>query len=48
MPHLHFEIRQPDRSPVNPYHSLRFSEWTARCSVAAPGVQERPRRSCRR
>ena len=22
VPHLHFEIRQPDRTPVNPYHSL--------------------------
>ncbi len=22
VPHLHFEIRTPDRTPVNPYHSL--------------------------
>ena len=39
VPHLHFELHQPDGSPVDPYRSLRFSEWTARCSVAAPGVQ---------
>ena len=39
VPHLHFELHRPDGSPIDPYRSLRFSEWTARCSVAAPGVQ---------
>ncbi len=39
VPHLHFELHRPDGSPVDPYRSLRSSEWTARCSVAAPGVQ---------
>ncbi len=38
VPHLHFEIHRPDGSPIDPYLSLRFSEWSARCSVAAPGV----------
>ena len=40
VPHLHFEIHQPDGSPIDPYRSLRFSEWAARCSAAAPGVQQ--------
>ena len=49
VPHLHFEIHRPDGSPIDPYRSLRFSEWTARCSVAAPGVAEQESdRSCRR
>jgi murein DD-endopeptidase MepM/ murein hydrolase activator NlpD len=39
VPHLHFELHRPDGSPIDPYRSLRFSEWTARCSAAAPGVQ---------
>jgi hypothetical protein len=39
VPHLHFELHRPDGSPIDPYRSLRSSEWTARCSVAAPGVQ---------
>jgi hypothetical protein len=40
VPHLHFEIHRPDGSPIDPYRSLRVAEWTARCSVAAPGVQK--------
>ena len=28
VPHLHFEIRRPDRVPVNPYHSLVAAEQT--------------------
>jgi hypothetical protein len=40
VPHLHFEIHQPDGSPIDPYRSLRAAEWLARCSVAAPGVQK--------
>jgi murein DD-endopeptidase MepM/ murein hydrolase activator NlpD len=40
VPHLHFEIHQPDGSPIDPYRSLRAAEWMARCSVAAPGVQK--------
>jgi murein DD-endopeptidase MepM/ murein hydrolase activator NlpD len=38
LPQLHFEIHRPDGSAIDPYRSLRFSEWAARCSVAAPGV----------
>jgi hypothetical protein len=38
VPHVHFEIHRPDGSPIDPYRSLRWSEWTARCSVAAPGA----------
>ena len=40
VPHLHFEIHEPDGSPIDPYRSLRAAEWLARCSVAAPGIQK--------
>jgi murein DD-endopeptidase MepM/ murein hydrolase activator NlpD len=40
VPHLHFEIHQPDGSPIDPYRSLRFSEFMARCSAVAPGLQQ--------
>ena len=31
VPHLHFEIRQPDRTPVNPYHSLAAAQQRETC-----------------
>ena len=31
VPHLHFEIRQPDRTPVNPYHSLAAAQAPETC-----------------
>jgi murein DD-endopeptidase MepM/ murein hydrolase activator NlpD len=40
VPHLHFEIHLPDGSPIDPYRSLRFSEYMARCSSVAPGLQQ--------
>lgn len=40
VPHVHFEIHLPDGSPIDPYRSLRFSEYMARCSAqSAPAVQ---------
>jgi hypothetical protein len=33
--HLHFEIRMPDGTPVNPYTSLRAAEYIDRCRSAA-------------
>ncbi len=35
VPHLHFEIRQPDRTPVNPYPSLAAAEQSTACDDAA-------------
>ena len=35
VPHLHFEIRQPDRTPVNPYPSLVAAEQGPTCDEAA-------------
>jgi hypothetical protein len=32
VPHVHFEIRQPDRRPVNPYHSLVAAQERQTCS----------------
>ena len=49
VPHLHFEIRQPDRTPVNPYPSLVAAEQGPTCddggNVAGPdrGVPGRGR-----
>jgi hypothetical protein len=40
VPHVHFEIHLPDGSPIDPYRSLRFSEYMARCSAVAPGLQQ--------
>jgi hypothetical protein len=34
--HLHFEIRSPDGSAVNPYTSLRAAEYIGRCRSAWP------------
>ncbi len=34
-PHLHFEIRQPDRTPVNPYPSLAAAEQSPMCGDTA-------------
>jgi hypothetical protein len=34
VPHLHFEIRQPDRTPVNPYHSLVAAQRRGSCDTA--------------
>ena len=31
VPHLHFEIRTPDRTPVNPYHSLTAAQRRESC-----------------
>jgi hypothetical protein len=31
VPHLHFEIRMPDRTPVNPYHSLIAAQKRETC-----------------
>jgi hypothetical protein len=33
VPHLHFEIRQPDRTPVNPYHSLVAAQERDTCTA---------------
>ena len=32
VPHLHFEIRTPDRTPVNPYHSLVAAQRRETCA----------------
>jgi peptidoglycan LD-endopeptidase LytH len=32
--HLHFEIRMPDGTPINPYTSLRAAEYIDRCRPA--------------
>jgi murein DD-endopeptidase MepM/ murein hydrolase activator NlpD len=32
VPHLHFEIRTPDRVPVNPYHSLAAAQERQTCT----------------
>jgi hypothetical protein len=32
VPHLHFEIRTPDRIPVNPYHSLVAAQGRETCA----------------
>jgi hypothetical protein len=39
VPHLHFEIHLPDGTPIDPFRSLRASEWSARCSAATPRLQ---------
>ena len=44
VPHLHFEIRQPDRTPVNPYHSLAAAQAPETC---LPIEDRRPDRSDR-
>jgi hypothetical protein len=36
VPHLHFEIRTPDRTPVNPYHSLAAAQRRESCAPSAP------------
>lgn len=36
--HLHFEIRDPDGVPVNPYTSLRAAEFSDRCRPAPERV----------
>ena len=40
VPHLHFEIHLPDGSPIDPFRSLRFSEYMSRCSSVAPGLEQ--------
>ena len=35
VPHLHFEIRTPDRTPVNPYHSLVAAQQRETCAPNA-------------
>jgi hypothetical protein len=34
VPHLHFEIRRPDRVPVNPYPSLKAAQQDPACAPA--------------
>jgi murein DD-endopeptidase MepM/ murein hydrolase activator NlpD len=34
VPHLHFEIRQADHTPVNPYYSLVAAQQRERCDVS--------------
>jgi hypothetical protein len=34
VPHVHFEIRTPDRTPVNPYHSLVAAQRRESCDTA--------------
>jgi Peptidase family M23 len=36
VPHLHFEIRTPDRTPVNPYYSLVAAQERATCGIDEP------------
>ncbi len=36
VPHLHFEIRRPDRTPVNPYRSLVAAQRRAACADGRP------------
>ena len=38
VPHLHFEIRQPDRTPVNPYPSLVAASERQTCSGYDSGL----------
>jgi hypothetical protein len=40
VPHLHFEIHQPDRTPINPYGSLRAAEAAQRCTPLGDGSEE--------
>ena len=35
VPHLHFEIRTPDHTPVNPYHSLVAAQRRETCAPSA-------------
>lgn len=41
VPHLHFEIRRPDGTPINPYPSLMAAAARQQCAVA-PGLVDRP------
>ena len=43
VPHLHFEIRQPDRTPVNPYPSLVAAQERQTCADTAPVLDRRRR-----
>ena len=38
VPHLHFEIREPDQTPVNPYPSLVAARKRQTCSGNDPGL----------
>jgi hypothetical protein len=42
VPHLHFEIRQPDRTPVNPYHSLVAAQERETCEPLGATVLTDP------
>ena len=42
VPHLHFEIRQPDHTPVNPYPSLVAARARQTCSGNDPGLTLSP------
>ena len=48
VPHLHFELHRPDGSPVDPYRSLRASEWTGPLLGRRPRRADGAERSCRR
>ena len=43
VPHLHFEIRQPDGTPMNPYHSLVAAQERQTCVPTDGRISMMPR-----